>query len=241
MSTTSTHNMTPHVEALLSAQLCEKYVDENGRTVVFFDVPCMSETVGIHEERYAAFKQALAQSVVYAELQSTLHRGFLDAVYYSTKVLATATIVPVLNVVQSESIKISDTTVRRKYTIAECFPLMTPDGKVVRSTSGYWYHETPAKAAAKLKQWTKAAAEFDRDMDFIDEHISRIESLAGRTSGDAPGPDTKVGDTVMVWGHGRQRLGIVAEVSKTRVKVAWTTPTAVKDGGRPVIKWHPKA
>lgn len=244
MSTTPTHNMTPQVEALLSAQLCEKYVDENGHTVVFFDLPCMADAAagGSYDERLESFKHAIAQSVIYAEWRSVMSSGFTSTVHYSTKVLATATIVPVLNITKTEVIKIGTSAERRKYTIVECFPVMAADGKVVRGASGYWYHETVEKAAATMKKWTKTAAEFDRDMAFIDEHREAIDALAGRTTGAAaPGAETKVGDTVVVWGHNKARIGIVSEVSKTRVKVAWNTPSGVKQRNRPIVNWHKKS
>jgi hypothetical protein len=45
----------------------------------------------------------------------------------------------------------------------------------------------------------------------------------------APGPRPTVGQVVSCWGHNKQRVGIVTEVTKTRVHVLFTTPGAIKE------------
>jgi hypothetical protein len=61
--------------------------------------------------------------------------------------------------------------------------------------------------------------------------LSVVASLNGPPAGfvfATPGQVT-VGQVVSCWGHNKQRVGVVTEVTKTRVHVLFTTPGAIKE------------
>lgn len=243
MSTTTT-NTTPLVEYLLGTEhsTIETY---DGRTEVIFFVPVHAggDTVEERTANYEVFKAACAASPAYQEHSDHYrYTGRIPSVLANTRTLATAGLIPVLDVVHSDNDRENGVIT---FTIAERWAYVAPDGKFLTGGGhGRLTFDTPKAAEAAFKKWTKAAEAYDRDTDFIQEYQYDIQDLASMNAdpaiNPAPGADTKVGDVVTVWGHGRQRLGLVAEVTKTRVKVAWTTPTAVKSGADPVINWHKK-
>lgn len=218
MSTTSTYAWTPHVRYLLSTRHTVISVT-NDCTVVTFpaDSP---EAQAEWKEHYNHVRP--------------------KTVYASTARLADSTLTPVLDVIEQ-----SHSEGTNALYIDVCWAYITSDGYyLASSTLRHGTFRTAEEAKATFKKWTKACAEYDRDTAFIQEYQYDVQDLADMNADPAinpvPGADTKVGDVVTVWGHGRQRLGIVAEVTKTRVKVVWTTPTAVKNGADPVINWHKK-
>jgi hypothetical protein len=61
--------------------------------------------------------------------------------------------------------------------------------------------------------------------------LSVVASLDGPPAGFvlATAGQVTVGQVVSCWGHNRQRVGVVTEVTKTRIHVLFTTPGAVKE------------
>jgi hypothetical protein len=61
--------------------------------------------------------------------------------------------------------------------------------------------------------------------------LSVVASLTGPPAGFVPATagQVTVGQVVSCWGHNKQRVGVVTEVTKTRVHVLFTTPGAIKE------------
>ena len=59
--------------------------------------------------------------------------------------------------------------------------------------------------------------------------LSVVASLSQVPAGFVPATTVEVGQVVSCWGHNKQRVGVVTEVSKTRAKVLFTTPGAIKE------------
>ena len=97
---------------------------------------------------------------------------------------------------------------------------------------------TEAEARKALAQWTKRILDkieesrFVKDNGAILQHLSHVDAKAYPS----PTKYTKVGDKVGIVGKQRLRVGVVMATTKTRVKVAWTTPT----GRLYSFTWHKK-
>lgn len=61
--------------------------------------------------------------------------------------------------------------------------------------------------------------------------LSVVASLDGPPAGWVPATpgQVAVGQVISCWGHNKQRVGVVTEVTKTRVHVLFTTPGAIKE------------
>jgi len=61
--------------------------------------------------------------------------------------------------------------------------------------------------------------------------LSVVASLTGPPAGWVPATpgQVQVGQVISCWGHNKQRVGVVTEVTKTRVHVLFTTPGAIKE------------
>jgi hypothetical protein len=59
--------------------------------------------------------------------------------------------------------------------------------------------------------------------------LSVVASLSGPPAGWVPATTVTVGQVVSCWGHNKQRVGVVTEVTKTRAHVLFTTPGAIKE------------
>jgi hypothetical protein len=61
--------------------------------------------------------------------------------------------------------------------------------------------------------------------------LSVVASLTGPPAGFVPATpgQVTVGQVVSCWGHNKQRVGVVTEVTKTRLHVLFTTPGAIKE------------
>lgn len=108
---------------------------------------------------------------------------------------------------------------------------------VVLRSDGLRNFATEAEAQKHLIKWAKARKTHAYEQAFIEEHRETLVHLSRSTYIDitVPTASTTVGDTVRVHGHGKARLGLVVETSKTRVKVAWTTPS---NPDNVTINWH---
>jgi hypothetical protein len=64
--------------------------------------------------------------------------------------------------------------------------------------------------------------------------LSVVASLDGPPAGFVPATpgQVAVGQVVSCWGHNKQRVGVVTEVTKTRVHVLFTTPGAIDEAQR---------
>jgi hypothetical protein len=68
--------------------------------------------------------------------------------------------------------------------------------------------------------------------------LSVVASLDGPPAGFVPAVagQVTVGQVVSCWGHNKQRVGVVTEVTKTRVHVLFTTPGAIKEAQDSVVR-----
>ena len=68
--------------------------------------------------------------------------------------------------------------------------------------------------------------------------LSVVASLDGPPAGFVPATpgQVAVGQVVSCWGHNKQRVGVVTEVTKTRVHVLFTTPGAIKEAQDSVVR-----
>lgn len=229
----------PFAEALLASEHSTITNNADGTTTVTFTWPGIARDARPWQVRYEENKAATAASPAWVEHHNL--GGNRPTIYRTTKTLTGSTVKSGIAVIDRRQHSNDETGIETyTYVIGTRWSVVTLDGKFIRGDRyGSCFYETEKDATKAQTKWTKAAAEEDWNQDFIDEHLDDIERLAGRTSPvTLPGPDTKVGDIVAITGHGRTRLGIVADVSKTRVKVAWTTPAAVKNGASPLINWH---
>jgi hypothetical protein len=70
--------------------------------------------------------------------------------------------------------------------------------------------------------------------------LSVVASLTGPPAGFVPATpgQVTVGQVVSCWGHNKQRVGVVTEVTKTRIHVLFTTPGAITEAERIVALNH---
>ena len=105
------------------------------------------------------------------------------------------------------------------------------------SANGKTEEEAIAKWHAAHERHAKKTAVWEAD---LEEHGSRARALASRRIESTAAltnaylQPTAVGHEVVVWGHGRYRVGIVTEISKTgkRITVLWFSPADLKQGNR---------
>lgn len=232
-------------EAALASTTSTITVDDDGCATVEFRVPAVADANDRNwDERWAEYEAACKASPEHAECNAVHSLRQSDKQMYSARLLDGATVMHLPVVTSERGLRVSP--VEETYTFfIETRWVIVSGGIIAMNRGGShkgWHFDTQKEAEATLRTWTKAADEEARDVEFVKANLKAIEALAGRTAGfPAPGADTQVGDTVLVHGHGKARVGIVAEVSKARVKVAWTTPAAVKSGAWPVINWHKKS
>lgn len=120
--------------------------------------------------------------------------------------------------------------------LGECVVL----AKAYAGTKGF---ATEAEAAKYLKRWIKTNATENRDEKVIAPYRDEIARIARVASPlllwSAPNENTVVGDKIVLKGHGKIRAAVVIDFTKTRVKVAYTTPNASTQNPNwvPVVTW----
>lgn len=108
---------------------------------------------------------------------------------------------------------------------------------------GGYYWDDEKHAQRKIKQWKKAIVEAAADAKTLAEFEPQTRSTAFFTKEQVaalpiPTADTQVGDIVAVRGFGKNRAGVVIEVTPKRVKcVVRTVESTKREGDNGYIKW----